>query len=125
MRPPDLSKYIGRPYEEYNCLDLVKEIYKDIFNLQVKDYYEGQTPDRRDVTSLIATNRGDFQEVKGAPRFGDLVLIRLYGLECHIGVYVDRQFFVHSIRGTGSSLDRLSRYRKMIAGYYRHREIPA
>jgi len=76
------------------------------------------------VASLIKTNVGDFVEV--APKdikFGDLVVIRLYGIECHIGVVVSGGLFLHSARNIGSNMDRLERYSKMIAGYYRHREM--
>ncbi len=120
----DLSKYIGRDYETYNCLDLVKEFYKDFFGLEVKNYYEGPVPDRKQVESLIVTNRGDFVEV-GAKniRFGDLVVIKLYGIECHIGVVVNSSKFLHSARNIGSNMDRLERYSKLISGYYRHREV--
>ncbi len=121
-----LKKYIGRDYETYNCLDLVKEFYKDLFGLDVKNYYEGPVPNRREVQSLIVTNRGDFIEIPRAERkFGDLVLIKLYGIECHIGVVVDASRFLHSAKHIGSNIDRLERYSKLISGYYRHREVPA
>lgn len=119
----DLRKYIGKSYEKYNCLDLVKEFYLEFFNLEVKNYYEGEVPDRREVQSLINTNRGDFIQVD-KELFGDLVLIRLYGLECHLGVYLGRGQFLHSIRGTGSGIERVSKYKHMLAGYYRHRRLP-
>ncbi len=117
-----LRKYIGRSYEDYNCFDLVKDFYRDQFNLDLQHYFEGgQVPDRKDVASLIVTNKGDFIKVEGIPRFGDLVIIRLYGIECHIGVVIEGGKFLHSARGIGSMIDRLERYNKMIAGYYRHR----
>lgn len=117
----DLSKYIGRSYESYNCLDLVKEFYRDFFNLEVKNYFEGQVPDRRQVSSLIVTNKGDFEEVAERPRFGDIVIIRLYGIECHLGVVIHGKKFLHSAKGLGSHIDRLSRYENIIAGFYRHK----
>ena len=119
----NLIKYIGKPYEKYNCFDLVKEFYKDKFNLDLKHYYEGgDTPDRRVVTSLIVSNKGDFIEVV-EPLFGDIVVIKLYGLECHVGVCVGDGYFLHSARGIGSNMDRLKKFKGMIAGYYRHRGV--
>ncbi len=123
MSMPDLKKYIGRPYEKYNCLDLVKEFYKDFFNLEIKNYYEGPIPGRGEVQSLINTNRGDFVRVDGPPKFGDLVVIKVFGLECHLGVVVEGTKFLHSAEKIGSNIDRLERYSKLIAGYYRHREV--
>jgi len=122
----DLRKYIGRSYETYNCLDLVKEFYKDFFGLEVKNYFEGAVPDRDSVNTLINTNRGDFVEIKDKReiKFGDIVVIRLYGLECHLGVVVQGTKFLHSAKNIGSNMDRLERYDRLIAGYYRHREVP-
>ncbi len=116
-----LRKYIGRDYASYNCFDLVKEFYKDQFNLTLMNYYEGRVPDRQEVESLIVTNKGDFIAVD-MPTFGDIVIIKLYGIECHMGVVIEGGKFLHSARGIGSLIDRLERYSKMIAGYYRHRE---
>lgn len=118
-----LRKYIGRRYEDYNCFDLVKEFYKDHYDLELKNYFEGgPVPSRQDVESLVITNKGDFVKV-GKPEFGDIVIIKLYGLECHMGVYIEGGKFLHSARNIGSLLDRSERYHKMIAGYYRHREL--
>lgn len=119
----DLRKYIGRKYDEYNCLDLVREFYKDQFGLDVKQYYEGNTPGENEAASLIKTNKGDFTEAEGPRQFGDLVLIKLYGIECHIGVVVNGTQFLHSAKRIGSCMDRLERYSKLISGYYRHREV--
>lgn len=116
----ELRKYIGRSYDKYNCFDLVKEFYKDHFSLDLKNYWEGKAPDRTEVESLIVTNKGDFIKVE-KPEFGDLIVIKFHGLECHIGVYVGNNRFLHSARGIGSLMDRIERYSKMIAGYYRHR----
>lgn len=116
----ELRKYIGRDYDSYNCLDLVREFYKDHYNLELKDYYEGSTPERNEAASLIVSNKGDFVEVSD-PQFGDIVVIKLHGMECHLGVYIENGRFLHSARTIGSLLDRTERYSKMIAGYYRHR----
>lgn len=120
----DLKKYIGKPYEKYNCFDLVKEIYQDYFGLTLKNYYEGDTPDRKEVKFLIDTNRGDFERVIGKKKFGDIVTINLFGIECHLGVVVDDNLFIHSSRGIGSHIARFESYRHLIGGIYRHRETP-
>lgn len=118
----DIKKYIGHPYEEYNCLELVKEFYLDNFNLIIKNYFEGPVPNSKIVQSLIVSNKGDFISVTGKPQFGDIVTIRLYGLECHIGVCLGDGNFLHSIRGPGSAMEKLAKYGRLISGFYRHRE---
>lgn len=116
----DLRKYIGRDYEKYNCFDLVKEFYLEFFGLELKNYYEGKVPDRREVSNLIVSNKGDFKKIEGRLQFGDLVLIRMFGMDCHIGVYISPETFLHSTKGIGSCLEHLSRYKHLISGYYRH-----
>ena len=120
----DLKKYIGRDYATYNCLDLVKEFYMDFFGLEVKNYFDGPVPDRKEVSSLINTNLGDFVEIKNRKeiKFGDIVVIKLYGIECHLGVVIEGTKFLHSAKNIGSNMDRLEKYDRLIAGFYRHRE---
>lgn len=116
-----LIDYIGKPYETYNCFDLVRDFYKDQFDIDLSNYYDGGVvPPRKEVETLIVSNKGDFVKVD-EPEFGDVVVIALYGLECHIGVCVGGGNFLHSRRGTGSTMEKLERYAKMNAGYYRHK----
>jgi cell wall-associated NlpC family hydrolase len=118
----NLIKYIGKEYDRYNCLDLVKEFYLDIFGLTLKNYFEGDVPsDREKLQGLIVSNKGDFDKV-GSPKFGDIVVIKLFGYSSHIGVCIGEGRFLHSVRTSGSCMDSLARYSKMIDGFYRHRE---
>lgn len=118
----ELLKYIGRPYEEYHCFDLVKEFYRDHYNLDLKDYFEGNiVPERKVVESLIVSSKGDFEKVS-VPTYGDIIVIRLFGYACHVGVFIGDNRFLHSVRGTGSCVETIEKYKNLIEGYYRHRE---
>lgn len=118
----ELRKYIGRDYTTYNCFDLVKEFYSDKFGLTLGYSYDRElVGDRKTVESLIVSNKGDFERAD-SPQFGDIVIIKLYGIECHIGVYISNGRFLHSARTVGSLLDRIERYERMVSGYYRHRK---
>jgi len=115
-----IKKYLGKPYETTNCWELAREFYLGEFNLEIKQYYLGAAPTDKEVESLVRTNKGDFSKVE-EPQFGDLVLIKLKGVECHLGVYVQKDTFLHSIKGAGSVLDKVEKYKHLIVGYYRHR----
>lgn len=118
----NFSKYIGRDYATYNCFDLVKEFYQDQLNLELKNYFEGGVPPRKEIECLVKTNKGDFTKVD-VPRLGDIVVITLYGYASHIGVCLDGARFLHSLRNTGSCMESISKYSRMIEGYYRHQEL--
>lgn len=117
----NLSKYIGRSYNVYNCFDLVKEFYQDEYGITLKDYFEGEVPDRKTIECLVVSNKGDFIQVP-TPLYGDIVVIRLFGYASHVGICVGEGRFIHSMRGVGSAMDLLPRYGRMIEGFYRHRK---
>lgn len=119
-----IAKYIGIPYEEMNCFDLAKAVYKDAFDIELKNYFEGEVPNSHQVACLISSNKGDFVRV-GKPQFGDLVILTVKGIECHLGIVLTDGRFLHSTKGVGSNMDRLDRWNNLIAGYFRHRELTA
>lgn len=119
----DFSRYIGKSYEDYDCLDLVKDFYLNEFGIKVDNYYEGERPTAEKAQSLIVANKGSFKKVESHQVFGDLVVIKVRGIECHVGVVLDSSRFLHSARKIGSNIDRLERYSKMITGYFRHCEL--
>lgn len=117
----NIAKYIGRPYEKFNCFDLVKEFYFDFYELDIQHYYEGKkVPGRKEVESLIITNKGDFERVE-EPEFGDVVVVNLYGYSCHIGIFLTGGLLLHTIRNVGCCIEPVKKYEKMIEGYYRHK----
>lgn len=118
----EITKYIGRPYETFNCFDLVKEFYLDVYGLDLRHYYEGaEIPPRKVIESLVISNKGDFQRVAN-PLPGDIVVVNLFGYSCHIGVVVPGKQILHTIRKVGSCMEPIKKYEKMIEGFYRHRE---
>lgn len=122
MLKTDLFKYIGRPYKQYNCFDLVKEFYKDQFDLDLKNYFDGpEVPGRHEVQSLIVSNKGDFIQI-GVPEFGDIVIMFIRGIPCHMGVCIGGGKFLHAHEKADSCIDSLKRWSNMVEGFYRHRE---
>lgn len=115
----DFSSFVGRTYEQANCWQLIREFYLSMFQVELKNYYDGPTPDRKDTQNLIYTNKGEFEKVEGQPEFGDIVLIKLHGIESHLAVYVGSDRLLHSVRTTGSVVEPVKKYEKLIVGFYR------
>lgn len=119
------SKLVGVPYEKLNCWELVREFYRRSFAIELQAYYEGPTPSPKEVRALIHAHLSDFVRVDGPPRFGDIILLRLSGIESHIGVFLKNSQFIHSVEGAGVAIDRLDRWHPNVVGYYRYQHKEA
>ena len=114
------ASLIGVPYHEKSCYQIVQEFYRLEFGAELQSYYE-ELPENRDITKgLIYSSMRDFDNVThDARKFGDIVLLKLYGVESHIGVYVGEGTILHTTIHSGCVIDRLSRWEKLIVGFYR------
>lgn len=113
------SKHIGKSYKELNCWDLVQSLYTELYDLDVHQYYGSDVPGHRECESLIRTSKGKFVKFD-KPEPGDIILIKVHGIECHIGMFIGRGRFIHSLKDAGVVIDNISRYSTRITGYYRH-----
>lgn len=114
----DFSHLIGVPYETMDCWQIVREWYWVVYGIELKHYYEEVPNNRNIANSLIYSSMGDFIKVE-TPMYGDLILIKLFGVESHIAVYLGEGQIFHTSRNTGAMIDRLSKWEKLITGYFR------
>ena len=123
-RKVNISKLVGRSYDQADCWDTAREFYMLVFQVELKHYYSETPHDRKDIKNLIYTNRGDFEEViDGSKRYGDILLFKIHGVESHLGVDILNGQFLHSSKKAGSCIDRMERWEKMLVGRYRHRGL--
>ncbi len=113
-----LKDFVGIPYETMNCWDIAVKFYDEILGIKLYHIYSGPTPNRDDTRNLIYSNKGEFEKVD-IPQFGDIVLIKILGIESHIAVYVGEDKILHTSKSQGSVIDRLSRFSKRVTGVYR------
>lgn len=112
------SKLVGVPYSVLDCWGLAVEFYKQVFEIDLKRYYD-EIPQDRDVTkNLIYTHRGEFEEVKDR-KMGDLITIRLFGIESHIAIYLGNNKILHTSKHSGGIIENISKWEKLIVGFYR------
>jgi cell wall-associated NlpC family hydrolase len=111
---------LGTPYSEKNCWDIVVQFYKQVFGITLKNYYDDIPSTRHEVKSIIHTNMPDFSKIEDKDKkFGDIILIKLYGVESHIGVYLENDLMLHTTIHSGCVIERIARWRHLIVGYYR------
>lgn len=116
------SSYIGIPYSKKDCFNLAKDFYKQELGLELKHYFDELPKNRNEMCALIYTHKGDFKKVR-SPEYGDIILLKIKGIESHIAVYLGNGLMLHTTEKTGSVIDRLSRWVNMVSGYYTLRDV--
>jgi len=115
---PAYSKLIGTPYEKRDCWGVAVDFYQIELNIKLLEYYS-EIPETRDnARDMIYSCMKDFKKVEDR-QYGDLILIKLYGIECHIGIYLGNGQMLHTTSHSGCVIDRLIRWEKLIVGFYR------
>ncbi len=108
---------IGTSYEEKDCWQIAKDFYSMVFGVSLGRIYDGPPQERKDTELLVKKYIEEFEKVD-TPKFGDLILFNIRGLESHIGVYVGEERFIHSSKRIGCVIDLITRWEKLIVGYY-------
>ncbi len=122
-----LPKYIGIPYREKDCYDLIRLYHKNVFGNTLPDL-EYSRPDganlkERDIDTLgqvapMASKSHFYQVTK--PKHGDIILIRIFNMPLHVGLYLNESQFLHTQKQTGSCVERIDTWKKRILGFYRY-----
>lgn len=113
-----LAAIIGTSYSEMNCWDVVKYCYRELFNLNLKQYYEKDTIDDNKNNELIQSNITDFKSIEERD-FGDIILLKWNNISCHVGFYLGENKMLHTTKRTGCVIENLSKWEDKIIGYYR------
>lgn len=112
-----LSKYVGIPYDEKDCYELLQVVFKEMFSYDLDILYQ-ETPDRNSANLLINTQENRFQKVT-KPKLGDIILLSIVGVPCHVGMFIDERYFLHTRKNTGSVIERFHNWEKRLVGFYR------
>lgn len=121
MNTSALKTLIGIPHSQMHCWDLTKEFYRKVLGVELKHVAE-DPKGAAERQNLIWTSVGDFQRVS-EPRYGDIILIKVKGLESHIAVYLDDGLMLHTTESTGSVIDRTHKWARTFVGFYRPKEL--
>lgn len=135
--PAWVAPWIGRPYavrgrgpDAFDCWGLVAAVVAERWGLELPSHageYE-TAADRHDLAAVVAGGQSEWTEISpAAARVGDVVVLRLAGAECHVGLVVAPGWFLHSLRGCDSVIESWEHaaWRNRLAGVWRHAEIQA
>ena len=132
MIPAWVAEYVGLPFADHgrtregcDCWGLVRLVLAERFGLDLPAYAEGYatTADREAVARLVEGGKGPWQEITpGQERCGDVLLLRVMGLPCHVGLVVAPGWMLHALKGVDAALGRYGAmvWRRRVLGHYRH-----
>ena len=127
------SKYLGRQYDAaaFNCMDLVREVTKEIKGKDVPRFTRHYVMDSHDVVTE-ADAQFLFQEWASPvndPEEGDVVLMRIRGkarnIGYHAGIFVPGPQIAHVLHCLKeyntcmSNIAKLDPFNLCLVGYYR------
>ena len=120
--------YLDLTYSSYDCYGLLKLFYMREFSIELEDEIY-ITPDKRSLTEMIENRetysnivekqKNNFTKVS-TPQYGDVVLIRSWGIPAHVGIFLEKGHFLHTRKSTGACVEKINNWNKRILGYYRH-----
>ena len=124
------DEYVGIPYlargrtrSGCDCWGLVRLVLEERFGVVVPrfdDYDEAGIGSRDIVDERFPLV--DAVEIVN-PESGDIVLMRLRGQPCHVGIVVGGGYMLHTLRAHEAALDRYTgpRWAHNVEGFYRVR----
>ena len=133
MRAGWSDAYVGIPFLDggrtragVDCWGLVRIVYEEEFGIALPLYDEGyeDTLDSASIEEIFDEERAAWAPVQ-VPRPGDAVMLRILSYPCHVGVVVDRRFFLHTMGVRDTCLQKLSapEWQPRILAFYRHRSM--
>ena len=113
-----MANIIGVGYNKMDCYELTIDFYKELLDIDLNNLSYDQPVKQDEIDKLFNLEKLNFKKV-GDRKFGDIIVIRVYGLAAHIGIFLDGKKFLHTTSKTDCVIDNLDRYKKRIIGFYR------
>ena len=116
----------GRGYDGGDCWAVVWLLWRDVLGRELPAYDTqyatagASAVDRAVVSGIMARERVKWKKID-APRLGDVALLRCSGRNCHVGVMLDDNSFLHIEDRRGAMVEKLSNpiWQRRCEGVYR------
>lgn len=116
-----MTEFIGIPFEQKDCFQLTREVYKYIHNYDMiqTDIKHNES---EKVYKAFMDESTKWQKVE--PQKGVIVAMsfdpKYPKIVTHFGVMIDNYRMIHTTEKTGSMVENISKYKGLIKGFYRH-----
>ena len=110
-----VNRYIGIPYanrgrgKSLDCWGLIRRIYtvQRGINLDNLDGYSDSEDDRQVMGVIDKESESNWEMVR-TPALYDVIVFKLAGKPCHVGLALGDNTFIHALKGRDVSVERLS-----------------
>jgi cell wall-associated NlpC family hydrolase len=130
MIPDWHEQYVGIPYKHWgrdpaeglDCWGLCILVMREQFGIDLPsfDQHRIDTFEREATARLIEGTRPFWKKVD-EPALGDLILLRIWRMPTHVGVWLARDRMLNVRKGISSCVERLDtrEWRNRVLGFYR------
>jgi len=117
-----VADYVGIPFEQYNCWQLVCLVYQKQFGITLCDYGKEYKDfsDRENIKKIYEREFNIWQPIE-KPAFGDIIVLRILGQPWHAGIVISKRFMLHTEKNLQSIVEGYNGliWKNNIIGYYR------
>ena len=123
--PAWVDSYIGVPFAEYNCYNLMRKVYAEQLGTDLPDLDDEylHSFDTRSIARLYLREMKQNWEKISKPKFGCLAAFRVKGVLWHCGMIVSKESMLHTqhalINSCLEPFDNITWNNKFV-GFYNH-----
>ena len=108
--------YIGLPYTEANCWELIRKIYLEVLHIEL-----GPQESQHNGMHYLEWN----QVQKGYEQIYDVLMFKDWEQHRHVGMIIEPGRFIHNRPGANSCIEsyRASQWKDRLKAVYRHNQL--
>jgi cell wall-associated NlpC family hydrolase len=130
-----LTDYIGTEFQDAgrgelcDCWGLVRRVFKEVYLIDLPRYDGYESTEELDkLASLLEEGRLDneWHEIERGKEFeGDVVLFKMKGQLCHVGLCLHGGLMLHIQKGKNGCIEDYEgiRWSKRVHSFYRHEKM--